>query len=58
MCIEPRFLKLIPDDLKPQEMCNKAVEKVSWLLHYVSVCFRTEEMCESAVEKCLHPLRF
>ena len=25
--IEPRFLKLIPDDLKTQEMSNKAVEK-------------------------------
>ena len=31
VCIEPRFLKLIPDDMKPQaqKMSNKAVEKVS-----------------------------
>ena len=31
VCIEPRFLKLIPDDMKTQtqEMSNKAVEKVS-----------------------------
>ena len=31
--IEPRFLKLIPDDLKTQEMCNKAIKKVAWVLH-------------------------
>ena len=27
VCLELRLLKLIPDDLKTQEMCNKAVEK-------------------------------
>ena len=26
--IEPRYLELIPDDLKTQEISNKAVEKV------------------------------
>ena len=46
MWIEPRFLKPIPDDLKTQEMCNKAIEKVPWLFHYVPVCLRTEKMCE------------
>ena len=58
VCIEPRFLKLIPDDLKTQEMCNKAVEKAPWLLYDVPVCFRTLGMCSRAVEKCQHPLRF
>ena len=27
VCKEQRFLRLIPDDLKTQEMCNEAVEK-------------------------------
>ena len=56
--IQPRYLKLISDDLKTQEMCNKAIEKVSWLLHCVSVRLRTQEMCENSVEKCLHLTRF
>ena len=56
--IEPRFLKLTPDDLKTQEMCNEAIEKASWLLYDVPVHIRTYEMCNTAVEKCLHPLRF
>ena len=56
--IEPRFLKLIPNDLKTQDMCNGAIEKAPWLLNEVSLHFRTQEMCESAVEKCLHPFRF
>ena len=46
---EPRFLKLIPDDLKTQEMCNEAIEKASWLLQYVPLHFRTQEMCSRAV---------
>ena len=58
MCIEQHFLKLIPDDLKTQEMCNRAIEKVPWLLHHVPVHFRTAKMYKGAVEKCLHPLRF
>ena len=58
VCIEPRFLKLISDDLKTQEMCNKAVEKEPWLLYYVPDQYRTQEMRRRAVEKYLHPLRF
>ena len=56
--IEPRHLKLIPDDLWTPEICNKAIEKDSWLLHYVPVHLRTQEMCEKPVEKFLPPLRF
>ena len=56
--IEPRFLKPIPDDLKTQEMCNEAIEKVLRLVYHVHVCFRTFGMCFRALEKCLHPLRF
>ena len=56
--IEPRYLELIPDDLKTQEISNKAVEKVPWLLQYVPVHFRAPGMCFKVVEKCLHLLRF
>ena len=49
--IEPHYLKLISDDLKTREMCNKALEKVPWLLHYGPVRLRTQEMCEKDVEK-------
>ena len=49
--IEPDYLKLISDDLKTREMCNKALEKVPWLLHYGPVRLRTQEMCEKDVEK-------
>ena len=55
--IEPRYLKLIPDDLKTREMCSRAIVKATWLMHYVSLCFRTQEMCSRAVEKYLHPMR-
>ena len=48
--VRPRFLKLIYDDLKTQEMCNGAIAKAPWLLHYVPLHFRTQEMCEKAVE--------
>ena len=58
MCLELPLLKLIPDDLKTQEMCNKAVEKAPWLLYDVPVRFRTLGMCSRAVEKYLHPFRF
>ena len=58
VCIEPRFLKLIPDDLKIHEMFNKTIEKAAWLLYDVPVHFRTLGMCSRAIEKCLHPFRF
>ena len=55
--MEPRYLKLIPDDLMTQEMCNKAVEKNPWLMHYVPLKFGPQEMCYKAVDKYLHPMR-
>ena len=33
--IEPRSLALVPDRVKTQEMCNKAVHRDPWLLEYV-----------------------
>ena len=54
--IEPRFLKIIHDNLKIQEVCNEAIEKAPWLLHDVPLLFRTLGMCSRAVKKFLHPL--
>ena len=39
--IEPRSLALVPDRLKTEEMCNKAVCKDPWLLKYVPDWFVT-----------------
>ena len=56
--IEAHHLKLIPDDLKTQKMCNGAIEKAPWLIHYVPAHLMTWEMCSRPVERCLHHLRF
>ena len=53
--IKPRHLKLIPDDLKTQEMCSGAIEKAPWLMHYAPLHFRTQEMCSRGCY--LHPMR-
>ena len=44
VCIEPRFLKLIPDILKTQEMCNKVIEKALWLLYDVPFSYGMENV--------------
>ena len=49
--IEPRFLKLIPDDLKTQEMCSEAVKTDPYTLKYVPYQNRMHEMCYRALEK-------
>ena len=41
--IEPRFLPLVPDRFKIQEMCEKAVKKCLWLLKYVPDWFVTHQ---------------
>ena len=52
--IIPSFLTLAPDYLKTQEMCNEAIEKVSWLLFDVPDRFRNLRMSIRAI----HSLRF
>ena len=41
--IKPRLLPLVPDRLKTQEMCEKAVEKYLWLLKDVPDWFLTHQ---------------
>ena len=44
-------LKHVPDHLKTQEMCEKAVKDELDNLEFVPDCFKTKTMCERAVEK-------
>ena len=47
---EPYALGYIPDHLKAQEMCGKAIEEDPWRLNAVSDCFKNKRKCEKAVE--------
>ena len=47
----PWALRHVPDYLKTQKMCNRAVEKDPWLLERVPDCFKTPEMSIKGVEK-------
>ena len=51
-------LRFIPDHLKTQGMCNKAVEKDPYNLKYVPNQFKTRKMCEKAVEDDPETLKF
>ena len=41
----------MPDNLKTQEMCERAVREDPWQLKDVPYHFRTKEMCERVAEK-------
>ena len=43
-------MKYVPDDLKTQEMCVKAVEKDVFTLQFISDHLKTQEMCNEAVD--------
>ena len=43
-------MRFIPDHLKTQKMCEKAVEEDPWWLYAVSDHFKTQEMCNKVVE--------
>ena len=55
MSIYPYQLRLVPDYLKTQEMCNEAVRREPYALGYVPDCFKAHEICNEAVrrEPCL-----
>ena len=46
-----RFLVSVPNYFKTQKLCDKAVEKDSWLLRYVPDHYETQEMLEKVIEK-------
>ena len=53
MCIktvedEPETLKFIPDNLKTQEICEKAAEEAPWQLFCDQ--YKTQKICDKAVE--------
>ena len=41
----------VPDQYKTQEICDKVVEEVSWLLKYVPDNFKKQKMCNKAVKE-------
>ena len=45
----PRWIREVPEHLKTQEMCNKAVAGFSCALKYVPDYLKTQEMCNEAV---------
>ena len=46
------MLKYVPDYLKTEKMCERAVEEDSWPLVYVPDCFKRKDMCKGV---CPHP---
>ena len=46
------MLKYVPDYLKTEKMCERAVEEDSWSLVYVPDCFKRKDMCKGV---CPHP---
>ena len=42
---------LYPDHFRTQEMFERALEKVPWLLIHISDQYRTQEMCNKAFKK-------
>ena len=51
MSDNPAVFFLIPDRLKTQECCIKAVEVDPWQLDYVLDHFKRQEMCDEAVRE-------
>ena len=47
--MESLLLSYVPDHLKTQEMCEKAIKKRLQGLYYVPDHFKTNRMCEKAV---------
>ena len=55
----PNTLEFVPDHLKSQEMCNKAVEEEDQCqLCNVPDHFKTQEMCDAAVNEDPYTLKF
>ena len=55
----PDILEFVPDHLKSQEMCNKAVEEEGRCqLCNVPDHFKTQEMCDAAVDEDPYTLKF
>ena len=45
------MLKLVPDHLKTKQMCNYAVEKLPFLIRYVSGQYKTKKMYNRGILK-------
>ena len=47
----PEWFKAIPEHLKTQEMCKRAIKVDPYFLGYVRDCFKIQDMCNKAVPK-------
>ena len=47
----PKWFKAIPEHLKTQEMCKRAIKVDPYSLGYVRDCFKIQDMCNKAVPK-------
>ena len=56
--INPLSFTYVPDFLKTQEMCNRAVDEWPWLLKYVPDQYKTKELCYKTVGRYLSSLQF
>ena len=45
----PRWLREIPEHLKTEEMCNKAMAQFPYALYYVPDYLKTKKMCDDAI---------
>ena len=56
--MDPSALKIVPDDLKTQGMCNETVRMDPYTLRYVLDHLKTQEVCDEAVCREQHALRY
>ena len=54
----PEMLKFVPDHLKTQQMCDKAIIENGGTLKSVPDCYKNQEMCNKAVDNYPHVLEF
>ena len=45
----PEIMKFVPDHLKIEKMCKRAVKKLPSLLRYVPDRYKTQEVCDKAI---------
>ena len=51
----PNTLKIVPENMKTEEMCKMAVKANYWTLEFVPENMKTEEMCKMAVKENIVP---
>ena len=55
---KPYLLKSVPGHYKTQKMCERAIERGSWMVEYVFDRYKTHKICETAIERMLYALEY